>query len=146
MGEETENPERDASGRFTPKGEEAEQGQGVDHGDVPEERVVKEGSGEAPTDESPMERVERLARGDLKEGEGGEDISGTVAPSVGPEGGRLPPPVERAGPGRRPRPMGKRKARPGGGNLYGPSFARQATLYGIFVAVIVALFIGGKIV
>src|SRR5436190_1253773 len=73
MGEETENPERDASGRFTHKGEEP------DH-----------------------------------------DVSLDA--------------------------MGNDKRRQVVGNSYGPSFARQATLYGIFVAVIVALFIGGKIV
>jgi hypothetical protein len=41
--------------------------------------------------------------------------------------------------------LGKEKRRSVVGNTYGPTFARQAALYGIFLAVVAAIAIGGKI-
>jgi hypothetical protein len=41
--------------------------------------------------------------------------------------------------------MGKDKRRAVVGHSYGPSKTRQATLYGIFLAVVVLLLIGGKL-
>jgi hypothetical protein len=41
--------------------------------------------------------------------------------------------------------MGKSKRREVVGHSYGPSKTRQAVLYGIFLACVVALFIGGKL-
>jgi hypothetical protein len=138
MGEESKGPERDASGRFAPKPD-------APPPDESAEEVKEVGSGERPTDESPMERVERLARGDLKEGEWVEDISDTVAPSVGPKSVVFHHPFEGPDHDVTLDAMGNDKRRQVVGQSYGPSFARQAVAYGIAVAIIVALFIGGKI-
>ncbi len=136
--EESKDPKRDASGRFVPRSDEAPP-------DDSAENVKGVGKGSRPENETPMERVERLARGDLKEGEWVEDISDTVAPSVGPKSVVFHHPVEESDHDVNVDAMGNDKRRQVVGNSYGPSFARQATLYGIAVAIIVALFIGGKI-
>jgi hypothetical protein len=73
------------------------------------------------------------------------DISDTVAPSVGPHStftrkahveGHEPSDVDA---------MGLDKRRSVVGESYAPSFGRQATMYGIFLAVVAALVIGGKL-
>jgi hypothetical protein len=76
-----------------------------------------------------------------------EDISDTPAPSIGPH-----TTFEKIEPNRRPvtegsdvDAMGLDKRRQVKGGSYGPSLARQITLYGIFVAVVVALAIGFKL-
>jgi hypothetical protein len=76
------------------------------------------------------------------------DISDTVAPSIGPH-----TTFEKQGPEERlagkeqseTDAMGLDKRRSVVGGSYSPSFARQATLYGIVVAVVVALGIGFKL-
>lgn len=78
---------------------------------------------------------------DPHEGDWVEDISDTVAPSVGPystvthhaASDQQAPDVDA---------MGLDKHRQVVGGSYGPSFARQATLYGGVLAVIAALVIG----
>jgi hypothetical protein len=163
MAEEKKGPERDSSGRFASKkksdedaaaqSDESTQAQSdpeaVEKAEqekaAAEGNVAKEGEGAPPEDETPMERVERLARGDLREGEWIEDISDTVAPSVGPKSVAFHHP--RGG----PRDdidtdaMGNDKRRQVVGKSYGASAAKQATVYGIFIAVVIGLFIGGKI-
>jgi hypothetical protein len=81
-------------------------------------------------------------------GSGEVDISDTVAPSVGPHTTFEKDSAEE----RLARheqsdvdAMGLDKRRSVVGGSYSPSFARQATLYGIFIAVIVALGIGFKL-
>jgi hypothetical protein len=138
MGEESKGPERDSSGQFASKSD-------APPPDESAPEVKEVGSGERPSDESPMERVERLARGDLKEGEWVEDISDTVAPSVGPKSVVFHHPSESPDHDVTTDAMGNDKRRQVVGQSYGPSFMRQAVTYGIAVAIIVALFIGGKI-
>jgi len=78
--------------------------------------------------------------------EGAEDISDTPAPSVGPH-----TTFEREDPEKRLArhdqsgvdAMGLDKRREVVGGSYGPSLARQATLYGIFVLVVGLLVVGG---
>jgi hypothetical protein len=79
---------------------------------------------------------------------GMEDISGTPAPSIGPGTTFKHDPVEE----RLARhdqssvdAMGQDKRRQVVGHSYGPSFARQATLYLIFVIVVVAIGFGVKL-
>jgi len=141
MAEESKGPTRDESGRFVPKSAPAED-DAVAHEDDP---AFTEGTGARPENETAMERVTRLAAGDLKEGEWVEDISDTVAPSVGPKS------VAFHHPPNAPRgnidldAMGNDKRRQVVGKSYGASIAKQATIYGIFVAIVVGLLIGGKI-
>jgi hypothetical protein len=136
MAEESKGPERDESGRFVPK----------DDAPPPDDAEgVTKGEGAPPEDETPMERVERFARGDLREGEWVEDISDTVAPSVGPKSVAFHHPAQGPRGDMDIDAMGNDKRRQVVGKSYGASFAKQATVYGIFVAVIIGLFIGGKI-
>lgn len=78
-----------------------------------------------------------------------EDISDTPAPSVGPHTTfeKPPPPTERSAATRASDvdAMGLDKRRQVTGGSYGPSFARQATLYGAFVAIVIALAFGFKL-
>jgi hypothetical protein len=76
-----------------------------------------------------------------------EDISDTPAPSIGPH-----TTFEKIEPSQRPRgeasdvdAMGMDKRRQVTGGTYGPTRARQLTLYGIFIAVVIALAIGFKL-
>ena len=74
-----------------------------------------------------------------------EDISGTPAPSVGPNTTiEREPPEERLAKHEQSDvdAMGLDKRREVVGGSYGPSLARQATLYGVVLAVIVALVVG----
>ncbi|MFL5707865.1 MAG: hypothetical protein ACJ77Y_02600 [Chloroflexota bacterium] len=76
------------------------------------------------------------------------DISDTVAPSVGPHTTfEKDSPEERLGRHEQSDTdaMGLDKRRSVVGGSYSPSFARQATLYGIFMVVIIALGIGFKV-
>jgi hypothetical protein len=76
------------------------------------------------------------------------DISDTTAPSIGPN-----TVIEREPPEERLAKhevsdvdaMGLDKRREVVGQSYAPSFARQAAMYGIFLAVVAALVIGGKL-
>jgi hypothetical protein len=75
------------------------------------------------------------------------DISDTVAPSIGPHTTVTRPTHE---PGVEHKQsdvdaMGLDKRREVVGQSYAPSFGRQATMYGIFLAVLAALVIGGKL-
>src|SRR5436305_11747653 len=77
-----------------------------------------------------------------------EDLSGTTAPSIGPRTTFKREPVEE----RLARhdqsnvdAMVKDKHRQVVGHSYGPSFARQATLYLIFILVLVAIAFGAKL-
>ena len=88
-----------------------------------------------------MEDEEREQSAD----EGSEDISDTTAPSIGPNTVIEREPVE----DRLARhdqssvdAMGLDKRREVVGGSYGPSFGRQATLYGITIAVIAVIVIG----
>lgn len=78
-----------------------------------------------------------------------EDISDTPAPSVGPHTTfeKPPPPEERAAQSHASNvdAMGLDKRRQVTGGTYGPTRARQLTLYGIAIAVIVALAVGFKL-
>jgi len=137
MAEESNGPTRDESGRFASKAE----------SDSTAERseAVEEGTGAPPENETPAERVDRLSKGDLREGEWTEDISDTVAPSVGPKSVVVHRPAHEARENIDLDAMGDDKRRQVVGQSYGASIAKQATIYGLFVAFIVALFIGGKI-
>jgi hypothetical protein len=77
-----------------------------------------------------------------------ENISGTTAPSIGPGTVVEREPVEERL-ARRDQStvdaMGQNKRRQVVGHSYGPSLARQALLYMIFVAVVVAIAIGVKL-
>jgi hypothetical protein len=150
MAEEEKGPTRDASGRFVPKAD--ADAPAEDEATIEEQASAREddpayteGTGKRPENETAMERVNRLASGDLKEGEWVEDISDTVAPSVGPKS------VTFHHPANAPREnidldaMGHDKRRQVVGQSYGASVAKQATIYGIFVAIVVGLLIGGKI-
>ncbi len=76
------------------------------------------------------------------------DISETTAPSVGPN-----TVIEKDSPEERlarndqsdKDAMGLDKRRAVIGGQYSPSFARQATLYGVFLAVVAAMVIGGVV-
>ncbi len=69
------------------------------------------------------------------EEEWGEPAPGDAPEAVPPGGnGHQPSDVDA---------MGKDKRRQVVGQTYGPTLARQLTLYGIFVAVVAALFLGG---
>ena len=77
-----------------------------------------------------------------------EDISDTPAPSIGPHSTFEREPVEE----RLARheqsqvdAMGQEKRRQVVGKTYGPTFARQAAIYGIFLLVVVALAFGIKL-
>lgn len=75
------------------------------------------------------------------------DISDTVAPSVGPHS-TVTRPVGEPSVEHKPAEvdaMGLDKRREVVGQSYAPSFGRQATMYGIFLAVLGALVIGGKL-
>jgi hypothetical protein len=83
-----------------------------------------------------------------RKGDHREDLSGTPAPSIGPDTTIEREPVEE----RLARhdqssvdAMGRDKRREVVGQSYGPSFARQAALYLIFVAVVVAIAFGVKL-
>jgi hypothetical protein len=139
MGEESKGPERDSRGRFAPKDDDTPP-------DVPDDaKVVETGEGEPPEDESPMDRIERTRDGDLREGDWVEDISDTTAPSVGPKSVIVHHGERDDDRDRSVDAMGQDKHRQVVGQSYGPSKARQLSLYGVFIAIVVALFIGGKI-
>jgi hypothetical protein len=81
-------------------------------------------------------------------GDGLEDISDTPAPSIGPHSVVEREPVEvRLARHEQSQvdAMGQDKRRQVVGKTYGPTFARQATLYGIFLVIVVALGFGIKI-
>jgi hypothetical protein len=141
MAEESNGPTRDPSGRFVSK-EERDEGAPDEY--APMEPGAK-GTGAAPKDETPAERVDRLSKGDLREGEWVEDISDTVAPSVGPKSVVVHRPAHDVRDNIDRDAMGNDKRRQVVGKSYGASFAKQATIYGIFVAIVVGLLIGGKI-
>jgi hypothetical protein len=120
--EERKSRPRDARGRFTSGGGEP------DEELQPDERQPEEPQGE------PGERL--------------EDISDTPAPSIGPHSTVEREPVEV----RLARheqsdvdAMGQDKRRQVVGKTYGPTLARQAALYGIFLVIVVAIGFGIKV-
>jgi hypothetical protein len=101
-------------------------------------RFLSKDQTEEPTAEEPT------AQKTEQEDEWVEDISDTVAPSVGP--GSVV--VHHAHPEAHPSTvdaMGQDKRRQVVGKTYGPTFARQAALYGIFLVVVVAIGFGIKV-
>ena len=127
MAEESSGGPRDARGRFQRKGEDAE------HTDAAAEDA--DAVGEAGDDGPPGAE------------DGGEevDISGIPAPSIGPHTKfKLEDPAVRMARSHASDTdaMGKDKRRQVVGQSYGPSVARQATVYGIFLAVTAAFVIG----
>jgi hypothetical protein len=74
------------------------------------------------------------------------DISDTVAPSIGPHTTVTRPAHSQVTHEQSETDaMGLDKRREVVGKSYAPSLARQATMYGIFLAVVVAVVIGGKL-
>ena len=107
-------------------------------------------SGDEPDTEPDTESGDEEPRSETQtdDDQGETDISDTVAPSVGPHTTFDKDTAEE----RLARheqsdvdAMGLDKRREVVGGSYSPSAARQATLYGIFIAVIVALGIGFKV-
>jgi cobalamin biosynthesis protein CobT len=81
-------------------------------------------------------------------GQGAEDISDTTAPSIGPHSVVEREPVEERLARHEQSPvdaMGEDKRRQVVGKTYGPTFARQAVLYGIFLVVVAAIAFGIKV-
>lgn len=155
MGEESKGPKRDSTGRFASKPKDEASAEpseapikeivaSADEAEAQGKNVVR-GKGAMPENETPMQRVERLASGDLREGEWVEDISDTVAPSVGPHSVVFRTPGHEAKDNIDLDAMGNDKRRQVVGQSYGASFTKQATIYGIFLAIVVGLLIGGKI-
>jgi hypothetical protein len=106
---------------------------------------------EKDSDEQPEEESEdRTDDSDSESGSSGGakkiDVSDTTAPSIGPD-----TVIEKEDPEERLArhdqsdvdAMGLDKRRPVIGGQFGASPARQATIYGIFIAVVAALVIGG---
>jgi hypothetical protein len=130
---------RDASGRFVSR-ERTEETEEQEAAPEQEEAAPQE------HDESAQEP------GDGKPDRGGdsgvEDISGTPAPSIGPGSVVRREPVEV----RLARheqsdvdAMGQNKRRQVVGKTYGPTLARQAALYGIFLVIFAAIAFGIKV-
>jgi hypothetical protein len=96
-----------------------------------------------PADEGEKAQADERSRGETES----VDISDTVAPSIGPHTTVTRP--------AHPEPvrheqsdldaMGLDKRREVVGKSYAPSFGRQATMYGIFLAVLAVLVFGGKL-
>jgi hypothetical protein len=95
--------------------------------------------------EEEKDRAVSEARSQAPPSDGETDISDVTAPSVGPH-----TTFEKQSPEERLAgheqsgvdAMGLDKRRPVVGGHYSPSFARQATIYGVFLAVLAALVIG----
>src|SRR6266516_5282629 len=116
MAEEKESSRRrDASGRYVSKAE-AEGDEPAAEGDTPQ----------------------------AHEGEWVEDISDTIAPSIGPGSVVVHHPHPEAHPSDLDA-MGHDTRRQVVGKTYGPTLARQAALYGIFLVVAVAIAFGIKV-
>ncbi|MGH2951430.1 MAG: hypothetical protein ACRDKX_05225 [Solirubrobacterales bacterium] len=119
---------RDRFGRFLPGRSSSEESAAQGGGGAPETVETRSGERSEPP---PASRE--------------MDISDTPAPSVGPH-----TTFERQSPEERLAgheqssvdAMGLDKRRPVVGGRYSPSFARQATIYGVFLAVVAALAIG----
>jgi hypothetical protein len=104
--------------------------------------------GSDPENAADAEAAQSSATADEARGDDSEtiDISDTVAPSVGPHTTVTRPAHSQVG--HEPSEvdaMGLDKRREVVGKSYAPSFARQATMYGVFLAVVAALVIGGKL-
>ena len=86
---------------------------------------------------------------DARADDGEKPASEIPAPSLGPNTdlGEKVPPEERLAKHEQSEvdAMGLDKRRTVTGQQYGASFAKQATVYGIFLAVVVVLVIGGKL-
>jgi hypothetical protein len=131
MAEEESSRARDSEGRFP-----EEEGPGYDEPDTEESRVI-----------GGADETERAGDGPASAEDSKEevDISGTSAPSIGPH-----TTIEYEAPETRMArseasnvdAMGKDKRRQVVGQSYGPSVARQMTVYGIFLAVTAAFVIG----
>jgi hypothetical protein len=101
---------------------------------------------QASSDDEGAEEPAAGQAGDPPSGDQGEvDISGTPAPSVGPQTtfSKQSPEERLAGHEQSSvDAMGLDKRRPVVGRRYSPSFARQATIYGVFLAVVAVLVVG----
>lgn len=118
---------RDEHGRFLPK-EQAEEAAGAEDAEGAEAAGA-----EASTDSGAAADDAEVV-----------DISDTVAPSVGPHTTVTRRPHSEHGQSDVDA-MGLDKRREVVGQSYAPSFGRQAAMYGIFLAVLAALVIGGKL-
>jgi hypothetical protein len=103
--------------------------------------------GSDPEDAADAEPTQPRATADEARGDDTEtiDISDTVAPSVGPHTVTRPAHSQVTPEPSEVDAMGLDKRREVVGKSYAPSFARQATMYGTFVAVVAALVISGKL-
>lgn len=121
MEEEKRGRGRDSKGRFAPKSGEADGENGSDGSEWSPENGIKHSRSET------------------------EDLSGTTAPSIGPNTTiERRPPEERLAEHEQSDvdAMGLDKRREVVGHSYGPSVAKQASLYGIFLAIAAAVVIG----
>jgi hypothetical protein len=103
---------------------------------------------EVGTDDAAGQASEATADKTKDDGTEVVDISDTTAPSVGPNTVFEREPPEQRLAKHQPSDvdaMGLDKRREVVGQSYGPSFTRQATMYGIFLAVLAALVIGGTL-
>jgi hypothetical protein len=93
-------------------------------------------------------RPDEKREGQGARGQGAEDISDTPPPSIGPHSVVEREPVEERLARHEQSPvdaMGHEKRRQVVGKTYGPTFARQAMLYGIFLVIVAALAFGIKV-
>ncbi len=114
---------------------------------VAEWEAETEGSGDQS--ESPDDRTEAADSSADSGGDGEKPASEIPAPSLGPHTdlGEKVPPEQRLEKHEQSTvdAMGLDKRRHVSGQQYGASFAKQATVYGVFIVVVVALVIGGKL-
>jgi hypothetical protein len=97
-----------------------------------------------PANESEEPQTDQPSKGETET----VDISDTTAPSIGPNTVIEREPPEQRLAKHEPSEvdaMGLDKRREVVGKSYAPSFGRQATMYGIFLAVLAVLVIGGKL-
>ena len=119
----------------------------VDEGADEGADVSADADAEASADDHSEEDSSAGAEDDPRES-GVVDISDTPAPSVGPHTTfEKPPPEERLAGHEQSDidAMGLDKRREVIGGSYGPSIARQATMYGLFLLVVVAIAFGFKL-
>jgi hypothetical protein len=117
----------------------------IDEWTVPEQRTPSDSDAEerpdGAGDESVDEDVERAPDGE-------KPASEITAPSIGPNTVIEKEPAEERLAKHEQSDvdaMGLDKRRPVVGERYGASFAKQATVYGVFLVVLVAVLVGGKL-
>ena len=144
-----EERERDPHGRSLPEREDSEtdsEPEGATDSEPEGATDAEPATGGETRGEPPPEGS--ALRSPTHEGWEVVDISDTPAPSIGPHTTfELPPVEERLARHEQSDvdAMGLDKRREVVGGSYSPSFARQATLYGIFLVVVIALGVGFKL-